>query len=709
MKPQNQTKKPVAVSQQKTKSAQKSRKNIVELLENLLKHKFVAIVSLVIISFVFYSNYSTIFDKKVDLNGDNIIYFSCGKAIAEGKGYTNVMGFTENPHTHFPPGYPLFIASLQKISPNDILFVKKANGFLLWLSLILLFLIVRRISDNTLVALFAAIFTAIQTNILSFATIMMSEMLFIFLSLLSIFLALCLNEKLFLKKGNWKHLLLLGLFLFSISYIYFVRSVGISLMLAMISWFGLLALFNFVKYLKTRKKEEEIENSAINKKWFFQHILICFLIAFALISVNTLWNVRQNNAGMTKSSSYEGVFMQKLNGKKMETLDDWKIRLKMNITCNIARYVPSTLFFKEDHVNVGLDDDVKLTSTEWIRGIAVFLVMIAGLLFLKKKSFWLILFYIGIYMITIFLFPEQYQGTRYLIPVIPFFIFLFFNGLVNIVRLLFLLSKNKKGLIPQIVTLCVCVFLMYPVYIKAQDELRKRAEIKSWENIADLKIKNYISACTFCKDSLPDTIRVIARKPELFYMFSGYKKSESFPWYASTDSIISYLKNKNATHIIIDNLARHAAVTLGPAVQANPEKFKVLKEIGKLDTAKKDNPTYIVEFNDEWGYHGEYKDGKKSGEGYELYKDGRKYVGHFNDSKFDGYGVFYDKNGDVVVKGQWRDSRFIKGEGTLMYQNGNRYVGKIDNELPNGNGTLFDAEGKIIAKGQWRNGMFIEN
>ena len=90
-------------------------------------------------------------------------------------------------------------------------------------------------------------------------------------------------------------------------------------------------------------------------------------------------------------------------------------------------------------------------------------------------------------------------------------------------------------------------------------------------------------------------------------------------------------------------MARHAAVTLAPAVRANPEKFRVLKEIGKLDTAKNNSPTYVIEFNDEWGYHGERIDGQKTGEGYENYQDGRKYVGHFKNNKFEGFGAFYDR------------------------------------------------------------------
>ena len=223
----------------------------------------------------------------------------------------------------------------------------------------------------------------------------------------------------------------------------------------------------------------------------------------------------------------------------------------------------------------------------------------------------------------------------------------------------------------------------------------------------DVKMNAYLEACKFCKDSLPDSIRVITRKPELFYMFSGYKKSTSFPWYGETYTIISYLKNQKATHVILDDWYRHAYVTLYPAIRKNPEKFKVLKEIGKVDTVAKTNPTYVFEFNDEWGYHGERIDGKKTGEGYELYQDGRKYVGHFENDRYNGYGTFYDKNGRIIFKGEWRNGSIIKGEGEMTYADGKKYIGQFANNRPNGNGTLYDANGKIIAKGKWQNGVLV--
>ena len=78
-----------------------------------------------------------------------------------------------------------------------------------------------------------------------------------------------------------------------------------------------------------------------------------------------------------------------------------------------------------------------------------------------------------------------------------------------------------------------------------------------------------------------------------------------------------------------------------------------------MDTASKQNPTYVLEFNDEWGYHGEYKDGKKDGEGYELFQDGRKYVGNFENDFPNGDGILYAPNGEIIVKGRWRDGAFV--------------------------------------------------
>jgi len=67
----------------------------------------------------------------------------------------------------------------------------------------------------------------------------------------------------------------------------------------------------------------------------------------------------------------------------------------------------------------------------------------------------------------------------------------------------------------------------------------------------------------------------------------------------------------------------------------------------------------------------------------------------------------FTTDGNIIAKGQWKNSQLIKGEATQTYQNGNRYEGQVENGLPNGYGTLFDSAGKTVAKGQWRNGTLI--
>jgi len=204
----------------------------------------------------------------------------------------------------------------------------------------------------------------------------------------------------------------------------------------------------------------------------------------------------------------------------------------------------------------------------------------------------------------------------------------------------------------SLVVLFVFAFFRSPQNIKGRE--MQVAEIEDLRNTNDSKMSDYIEACEFFK-SLPDTILVITRKPEIFNYYSDNKKAESFPYDANPDAIMSYLKEIKATHMILDDRYRYAYLTLYPAVQKYPEKFKVLKAIGISDTVAKRNTTYVLEFNDEWGYFGERIDGKKTGEGYELFQDGRKYVGEFSDNTPNGQGTLYSADGKIIVQGIWEN------------------------------------------------------
>jgi len=77
-------------------------------------------------------------------------------------------------------------------------------------------------------------------------------------------------------------------------------------------------------------------------------------------------------------------------------------------------------------------------------------------------------------------------------------------------------------------------------------------------------------------------------------------------------------------------------------------------------------------------YVGEYKDGKKHGQGTYIWSNGDKYVGEYKDGEVDGQGTY-----------TWSDGSKYVGE----YKDGKRW-----------NGTMYDKEGNII--GKFMNGWF---
>ena len=57
-------------------------------------------------------------------------------------------------------------------------------------------------------------------------------------------------------------------------------------------------------------------------------------------------------------------------------------------------------------------------------------------------------------------------------------------------------------------------------------------------------------------------------------------------------------------------------------------------------------------------YVGEYKDGKKIGQGtFTWGKSGNKYVGEFENNKINGQGTFIWKTGEQKYVGEWKDHR----------------------------------------------------
>ena len=102
-------------------------------------------------------------------------------------------------------------------------------------------------------------------------------------------------------------------------------------------------------------------------------------------------------------------------------------------------------------------------------------------------------------------------------------------------------------------------------------------------------------------------------------------------------------------------------------------------------------------------YTGEWKDGKRSGQGTYTWTNGEKYVGEFKENKKNGTGTFTWSYGKRYI-GDWKNDQ-PHGKGTFIYQDGSKYVGGLNKGNRNGRGTLTYGDG-TISEGIWKDGKW---
>ena len=103
-------------------------------------------------------------------------------------------------------------------------------------------------------------------------------------------------------------------------------------------------------------------------------------------------------------------------------------------------------------------------------------------------------------------------------------------------------------------------------------------------------------------------------------------------------------------------------------------------------------------------YVGEFKDGKRDGQGTSTLSDGSKYVGEWKSGKPDGQGTLTFSSGSKYV-GEFKDGQF-DGQGTLTSSSGNKYVGEWKGGYKNGEGIEYYHNGSIRRQGVYKDDVF---
>jgi hypothetical protein len=112
--------------------------------------------------------------------------------------------------------------------------------------------------------------------------------------------------------------------------------------------------------------------------------------------------------------------------------------------------------------------------------------------------------------------------------------------------------------------------------------------------------------------------------------------------------------------------------------------------------------TYIYADGDK--YVGEFKDSKRNGYFIVTYKTGDRYEGEFIDDKRSGQGTYTFPNGEKYV-GEFKDG-LSSGQGTFTWADGTKDVGEFRNDKLNGFAIRYDKNGNILKEGIWKDDEF---
>ena len=515
---------------------------------------------LAVIAACFAWNYAAVFDKKMDQNGDNYYYLLLARSLSQGKGYVTDIGLAPEPHTHFPPGYPAFLSLFLRTFPENIVALKVINGLLLLAALFLLFRIVRKTAgkQGLWIAFSSCLLCCFHPILLRWATILMSEMLFIVISLGMIALYVELDmEK--VRQKDIRHILrLVALCLLTVA-LYYVRTMGLALILAMSLSFLLLGM----KYFFSRKKE--------SRHWGMP-LLAAFLILFSCGIAWEAWSLRNQRIAPGTKSDYVGAFSAQSAEEKADNPLAFRLqRIGKNLNAFVPHYIPKALLMPKqaDYNTISLEKD-----QQWVLGILVIVLMLVGMVFIKKLALLGLLYFMATFGVLL-LYPPLLADVRYFIPLIPLMLAFLVSGVCQVVLwLVHTFFKWDPAWLTPVLSL-VIVLLLMPAYEKGIKSYHEKGSAETYGETGFSSYQTYIDMCEKCAGYPSDWV-FVARKPEIFYVHSGYHHAIPMNRYDTPKEVMLYLVESRASGILLDSLYPTTMDYYIPTIQAYYELFSFL-------------------------------------------------------------------------------------------------------------------------------------
>lgn len=459
---------------------------------------------------------------------DDAHYIVLAESLAAGKGY-KLINFPQAPvETAFPPGWPLLIAPVVSIFPDNFTVLKLVSLFF-WLASIPLVvrLFAVRLNSGYLLALGALV--SLNPLLIGTAATVMSEAAYLFFSLLTLNLFdLWRRDR---AKGK---LWLLAVIVLLASYTMVIRTIGVTLLLALLLF---LLLHQRRRYLSV----------------FVSILILAFVPLF--------WFNSQNGGVFVFSSSYNQHFNY-ITSHLKEFLQIWS-----HLPAISAEIVASSLLpvFDLDYV-LNL-----ITPTLNLYLATSFLIVVLIGYVLSLRSYQPLDSYVALYMSVLyfwFIYTQEVR-PRMLVPVIPF---LYFYVLVVIHQVGNYLDRHSRTYKTSFVFTAL-VGILFILLARNYHE---------WRNPISSRVIDLSVGASWLRENSPSDSQVMTINPVPDYL---YLRRQTLHYPGSKMDIARYVVNQRVDYILVrphlsdwdsrkGQLNEYTATILLPFLETNSDKFR---------------------------------------------------------------------------------------------------------------------------------------
>ncbi|MEO0078540.1 MAG: glycosyltransferase family 39 protein [candidate division WOR-3 bacterium] len=462
-----------------------------------------------------------LFDPKLSTGGDDAVYLILGRALATGKGYSEINLPGSPPHTLYPFGLPLVLALVHLVAGSASVIVSKVVVVIFGL---LALFFAYRVFEQVLheyAPLAGALFVSLPV-LYEHSHHVFTEVPFLCLSMAAVWLLADVE-----KAGPEQVAAGFACAVGALA----LRSAGIALAVAILA------------YLLVRR-------------WFLYAGMFGLLAGVFLLA----WSIR--NASVGAGSGYLEQFLAR-NPYVKEAgqigLADFLVRIGHNLKVYTLVATPRTV--------VAL---LAGGSGRTVVGLALAGLGVVGLLVrLRRPS--VVEFYAVPGGVVLLSWPQVWASPRFLLPLVPLVLVYVCLGacwLAQRVRL--------SGAVPVVLVL-VAGSNLIALGRQSVSAVRDNIGFLRGDRLAGYPDdwRRYFDCIDWIGHNTAADAVVLARKPEYVYLVSG-RRSFCFPFSADESEVLVALMRSD--YVLIDNFrwAGTTAAVLGPVLESHPEEYELV-------------------------------------------------------------------------------------------------------------------------------------